>query len=78
MKTLWNRLKNIFTIATSCNDNCVQGRYCTCYTPNISECIIELHRLASIIEAPENLEVRLIADELAKIGNRLHEKNSNS
>ena len=43
----------------------------------ISDLIIELHKLATTIEnSEESLRVRLLADELAKIGNRLHEKNS--
>mgnify|MGYP003353168995 CR=1 FL=1 len=42
----------------------------------ISDLIIELHNLARTIEdSEESLRVRLLADELAKIGNRLQEKN---
>ena len=43
---------------------------------NISDLIIEIHNLARTIEdSEESLRVRLLADELAKIGNRLQEKN---
>ena len=36
----------------------------------------KLHQLASNIkDSEESIKVRLLADELAKIGNRLHEKN---
>ena len=42
---------------------------------NISDCIINLHDLARTIEDfDESMKVRLLADELAKIGNRLYEK----
>jgi hypothetical protein len=43
---------------------------------NISDLIIEIHQLArDIKDSEESLRVRLLADELAKIGNRLQEKN---
>jgi hypothetical protein len=42
----------------------------------ITDLIIEMHNVARDIEDPEeSLRVRLMADELAKIGNRLQEKN---
>jgi hypothetical protein len=41
----------------------------------ISDLIIEIHDLARTIEdSEERLRVRLLADELAQVGNRLHEK----
>ena len=43
---------------------------------NISDLIIEIHQLArDIKDSEESLRVRLLADELAKIGHRLQEKN---
>ena len=42
---------------------------------NISDLIIELHELARTMEDfEESIKVRYLADELAKIGNRFHEK----
>ena len=42
----------------------------------ITDLIIELHNLARTIEDPEeSLRIRLLADDLAKIGNSLQEKN---
>ena len=46
------------------------------YQMNISDLIIEIHQLArDIKDSEESLRVRLLADELAKIGHRLQEKN---
>ncbi len=74
---LWNLLKNFFTSEYSCTGYCNQGRNCTCRPPDISGTIIKLHKLSRTIEDPEeSIKVRLLADELAKIGNRLHEKKS--
>jgi hypothetical protein len=74
--TLWNLLKNFFTAEYSCTGYCNQGRNCNCRPPDISGTIIKLHELARTIEDhEESIKVRLLADELAKIGNRLHEKN---
>jgi len=78
MNTLWNLLKKFLMNSSSCGKNCYQGRRCTCYNPTVGGCIIELHKLARNIEySEESLKVRLLADELARIGNRLQEKNSN-
>ena len=75
MNILWNHLKKIFGNAKSCGRNCYQGRRCTCYNTTVGECIIELHNLARNIEySEESLKVRMLANELAKIGNRLREK----
>jgi hypothetical protein len=75
--TLWTDLKNFFTVQSSCNGDCNQGRNCTCRPPDISGTIIKLHELSRTIEDhEESVKVRLLADELAKIGNRLHEKKS--
>ena len=42
---------------------------------SISQLIIELHELArDIKDNQESLNVRLIANELAQVGNRLHDK----
>ena len=75
MNTVWNHLKNFFTHTSSCDGLCNQGRNCNCYSPSIGDCIIQLHSIASSLEEPEKMQVRLLADELAKIGNRIHEKN---
>ena len=78
-KTLWTHLKNIFTPDKSCNGDCNQGRNCTCRPPDISGTIIKLHELSrTIVDHEESVKVRLLADELAKIGNRLQEKNSDN
>lgn len=77
--TLWNLLKKFFEFKNSCNGTCRQGRNCTCGPKKnleFSECIIKLHELARTIEDPvESHNVRNLANELAKIGNRLQEKN---
>jgi hypothetical protein len=47
---------------------------------NISDLIIALHGLAREISTEhsrEGFEIRLLADNLAQIGNRLHEKEMN-
>ncbi len=76
MKSLWNLLKKFFNTTSSCNGYCNQGRNCTCKPPDISGTIIRLHDLARTIkDHEESIKVRLLADELAKIGNRLQEKN---
>jgi len=44
---------------------------------NISELIIELHKLGSDLSMKnpeEGFEIRLLADKLARIGNKLYEK----
>lgn len=75
--SLWTVLKKFFTVESSCNHECNQGRNCNCKPPDISGTIIRLHELARTIQDhEESIKVRLLADELAKIGNRLHEKNS--
>jgi hypothetical protein len=46
---------------------------------NISDMIIELHNLAREVgknNFDEGIEIRYLADALAKIGNKLHEKES--
>lgn len=77
--SLWTVLKKIFNIQSSCTGECNQGRNCNCGPKKnleFSDCIIKLHELARTIKDPvESKQVRLLADELAKIGNRLHEKN---
>jgi hypothetical protein len=77
--TLWNLLKNFFTAEYTCTGYCNQGRNCNCKIPmdlQFSDMIIRLHYLARNIEDhEESIKVRLLADELAKIGNRLHKKN---
>jgi hypothetical protein len=77
--TLWTVLKNFYVNTSSCNKPCRQGRNCDCIPKKnleISDCIIQLHALAGTIEDPvESLQIRKLADELAKIGNRLQEKN---
>ena len=77
--SLWTGLKKFFKVENYCNGNCRQGRNCDCGPKKnleFSDCIIKLHELARTIEDPvESNQVRMIADELAKIGNRLHEKN---
>jgi len=74
--SLWTDLKKIFRSESSCNHDCNQGRDCTCRPVNIGDTIIGLHDLARTIDDhEESYKVRLLADELAKIGNRLHEKN---
>jgi metal-dependent HD superfamily phosphatase/phosphodiesterase len=77
--SLWTVLKKFFTANSSCNGNCHQGRNCNCKITTdmrFSDTIIRMHYLASTMEDfEESLKVRLLADELAKIGNRLHEKN---
>jgi hypothetical protein len=76
-KTLWTHLKKFFTVQSSCNGDCNQGRNCTCRPPDIGDTIIKLHDLArTIVDREESIKVRVLADELAKIGNRLHEKKS--
>ncbi len=46
---------------------------------SFGDLIIELHDLArGIDDSVESIRVRYLADELAKIGNRLHEKNLES
>jgi hypothetical protein len=80
VKILWIHLKKFFTNTSSCNSLCNQGRNCNCNpygSLSVGEYIIKLHELASNIkDSEESIKVRLLADELAKIGNRLHEKNS--
>ena len=47
----------------------------------ISDMIIELHNLArevSKVDFEEGMKVRMLADDLAKIGNTLHEKEMNN
>ena len=47
------------------------------YKMNISDMIIELHNLGREIsekDFDEGLKIRFLADDLARIGNRLHEK----
>jgi hypothetical protein len=71
----------------SCRGYCNQGRRpCDCtgssYSvpeKNFSDHIIGLHELArSVTDYEESLEIRKLANELAKIGNRLEEKFRNS
>jgi hypothetical protein len=90
-KTLWTVLKKIYKFIIpdpieGCNGSCEQGKVpCDCgkygsqydRSITIGDCIIQLHTLANSIEdSEEGYKVRLLADELAKIGNRLQEKNS--
>jgi hypothetical protein len=73
--TLWIVLKKFFRNESSCTGYCNQGRNCTCRPPDIGGTIIKLHELSrSIEDHEESIKVRLLADELAIIGNRLQEK----
>jgi len=81
-------LEKIFKFtAKSCIGYCNQGRLpCDCdgshhavQEKNFSDHIIGLHELArSVTDHEESLEIRKLANELAKIGNRLEEKISKS
>jgi len=47
----------------------------------ISDMIIALHNLArevSVVDFEQGMKVRMLADDLAKIGNTLHEKEMNN
>lgn len=81
-KTLCTVLKNIFTPDKSCTGNCNQGRNCTCKSKipdilQIDEEIGRLHYLSGSVEDSQaRIDIKILANELAKIGNRIHEKNS--
>lgn len=80
--TLCTVLKNIFISENSCNHNCDQGRNCTCKSKvpdilQIDDMIGRLHYLSSSVEDNQSrIDIKILANELTKIGNRLHEKNS--
>jgi len=66
--TLWTVLKKFFTNENFCNNDSNQKL-------GIGDCVIQLHNLARTIEDPvESNHVRNLANELAKIGNRIQEK----
>lgn len=69
------KLKEYFNLTNAgCKVNCNQGRNCRCY-PKFSEAIIEVHSLASSIsDADLSIEVRKVADRLAVLGNRYHDR----
>ena len=79
--TLCTFLKNIFKVENSCNGNCNQGRNCTCNPKvpdilQIDDMIGRLHYLSNSVEDGQSrIDIKILANELAKIGNRLHEKN---
>ena len=81
-RTLWTDLKNIFTVENSCTGDCNQGRNCTCTSKipdilQIDEEIGRLHYLSGSVEDSQaRIDIKILANELAKIGNRIHEKNS--
>jgi len=68
-------LKNFLKLPnTGCKINCNQGRNCKC-NPRFSEAIMEVHSLASSIpDADLAIEVRKVADRLAVLGNRYHDR----
>ena len=72
---LIEKLKELFKSSKGCNrGDCYQGRNCKCY-PKFSEAIIDVHALASSIpDADLALEVRKVADRLAVLGNRYHDR----
>jgi hypothetical protein len=79
--TLWTVLKKIFKVENSCTGECNQGRNCTCKSKvpdilQIDDMIGRLHYLSSSVEDSQSrIDIKILANELAKIGNRLHEKN---
>jgi hypothetical protein len=80
-KTLCTHLKKFFSINYSCTGYCNQGRNCTCTSKvpdilQIDDMIGRLHYLSSSVEDNQaRIDIKILADDLAKIGNRLHEKN---
>lgn len=75
MKTLWNHLKKFFDTTNTCTGNCNQGRNCDCKMLSFSDAIIEVHSLASKVpDVDMGVELRQIADRLARLGNIYHER----
>ena len=69
LKTLWNDL-----MSTGCTNDCNQGRNCTCQPISFSTAILEVHELASKVpDVHTGIELKLIADQLARIGNAYYE-----
>ncbi len=75
LKTLWKVLKfSEHDCYTKCNWDCNQGRNCTCQPISFSDAIMEVHALASKVpDVHTGIELKLIADQLARIGNAYHE-----
>ena len=73
--TLIDKLKELFKSSKGCNrGDCNQGRNCKC-APSFSEAIIEVHSLASkVSDADLSMELRKVADRLAVLGNRYHDR----
>jgi hypothetical protein len=73
--TLIEKLKVLFKSSKGCNrGDCYQGRNCKC-SPKFGDAIIMVHTLASTIpDADLALEVRKVADRLAVLGNRYHDR----
>jgi hypothetical protein len=74
---LIRKLKEFFRLPnTICNrGDCYQGRNCKCGTISFADAIIEVHSLASSIsDADLSFELRKVADRLAVLGNRYHDR----
>jgi hypothetical protein len=76
LNTLWNDLKcNTHDCYTGCTGDCNQGRNCTCQPISFSTAILEVHALASKVpDVHTGTELKLIADQLARIGNAYYER----
>jgi hypothetical protein len=72
---LIEKLKLLFNSSKICNrGDCYQGRNCKC-SPTFGEAIIDVHALASSIpDADISMELRKVADRLAVLGNRYHDR----